>query len=368
MTIGESYISGLRKVGRSPSLVFWIYGASLTLALPLAFAMGGVLAGSIGGSLVHESLRQGFDMDWYGEFSAHASGLAETFGPEVAGIFPVVSNLQRLADGEILGLGGVVLLAGISFMLAWAFLGGGILGRYARAGDNPDRRVFFGDSAVYFFRFVRLTAISLLLYAGLFRWVGDPLHALVERATRDVTAERTAMTYTLLVYAIVAAGIGLISLIGDYAKIAMVAEERSSAVLAFIRAARFVFSGRAPAIGLYLALALTGLALFALYWIVAPGPGQQGVFGLSVAFLVGQAYLICRIVLKLWFLAGQTLMFQSVNFGTELVTDQHSKTRIPADLTDSRWEECRARPVTKPMSACLRVNPRPGDSEPQGIS
>jgi hypothetical protein len=311
MKIGDAYGSGLTRVGRSPSIILWIYAASLLLALPLASTMQHILADSIGGSLVHESLRQGFDMDWYGEFVAKASGLGTTFGPAVVGIFPVLSNIQRLLDGGLFGLNGVVLLAAGSFLLVWTFLSGGIVARYARGGENQGRRVFFGDSATYFFRFLRVLAISLLLYAALFKWVAGPLNGLVDRATRDVTSERTAMTYSLLVYAIVAAGLALISVISDYAKVAMVVEDRASALLAFRRGLLFVLGGRAPAIGLYLLLLLTGAALVAFYWIVAPGPGQHLGITVALAFLAGQCYIVCRIVLKLWFLASQTTLFQA---------------------------------------------------------
>ena len=108
---------------------------------------------------------------------------------------------------ETLGLNGVVLLAAGAFLLVWTFLSGGVVARYARGEENHGRRVFFGDSATYFFRFLRILAISLLLYAALFKWVAGPLNGLVDRATRDVTSERTALTYSLLVYAIVAAAV-----------------------------------------------------------------------------------------------------------------------------------------------------------------
>jgi hypothetical protein len=314
MNVGYAYESGLKRVLRSPSMVFWLYGASLVLALPLAFAMRQILTDAIGGSLVHESLRRGFDMDWYGEFSFKASsGLAATFGPAVVGILPVLGNLQRLLEGRILGADAVVLMAGILFLLAWTFLSGGIIARYANEGESQGRQVFFGDSAAYFFRFLRILIVSLILYAALFRWIWVPLNALVDRATRDVTSETTVMAYSIVVYAIVAAGLVVISVTADYAKIAMVLEHRSSALLAFRRGILFVFGGGAPAVALYLLLLLTGLGLLMLYWIIAPGPGQHLGITVALAFGAGQCLVVGRIILKLWFLASQAALFQSRN-------------------------------------------------------
>ncbi len=126
-----------------------------------------------------------------------------------------------------------------------------------------------------------------------------------------MTQEKTVILFTLLVYALVAFLLLLVSLVLDYAKIALVVERRRSALLACLRGARFVLTHPGSALGLYLLLAAVGLLLVWLYSLVAPGPGQSGATTILLAFLVGQIYLIARLGLKLWFLAGQTALFQS---------------------------------------------------------
>ena len=313
----RSFAAGLEKVVQFPSLIAWLYLTSVLLTVPLALSMRTLLEDSIGSSLVHENLRQGFDMDWYGEFSSGVAGnsgsvgLADTFGPSVVGALPVLSNLEKLIDGEILQADGTILLAGLLFLLAWAFFAGGILDRYAHPDMPPTRARFFSQNGEYFFRFVRLLIISLLFYWGIFRWVANPLHDWLEDATRDVTQEKTVILFTLLVYALVAFLLLLVSLVLDYAKIALVVERRRSALLALLRGARFVLAHPGSALGLYLLLTAVGLLLVWLYRLVAPGPGQSGTITILLAFLVGQIYLIARLGLKLWFLAGQTALFQS---------------------------------------------------------
>ncbi len=269
-------------------------------------------------------------MDWYGEFSSGSAGnsgsagLADSFGPSVVGSLPILSNLEKLldgeilqsnleklTDGEILQADGTILLAGLLFLLAWAFFAGGILDRYAHPDEPPTRARFFSQNGEYFFRFVRLLIISLLFYWGIFRWVANPLHDWLEDATRDVTQEKTVILFTLLVYALVAFLLLLVSMVLDYAKIALVVERRRSALLACLRGARFVLTHPGSALGLYLLLATVGLLLVWLYSLVAPGPGQSGAATILLAVLVGQLYLIARLGLKHWFLAGQTALFQS---------------------------------------------------------
>ncbi len=317
MRIVRSFVAGLEKVVQFPSLIAWLYLTSVLLTVPLALSMRTLLKDSLGSSLVHENLRQGFDMDWYGEFSSGgagnsgSAGLADSFGPSVVGSLPILSNLEKLIDGEILQADGTILLAGLLFLLAWAFFAGGILDRYAHPDEPPTRARFFSQNGEYFFRFVRLLIISLLFYWGIFRWVANPLHDWLEDATRDVTQEKTVILFTLLVYALVAFLLLLVSMVLDYAKIALVVERRRSALLACLRGARFVLAHPGSALGLYLLLTTVSLLLLWLYSLVAPGPGQSGTTTILLAFLVGQIYLIARLGLKLWFLAGQTALFQS---------------------------------------------------------
>ena len=317
MRIVRSFVAGLEKVVQFPSLIAWLYLTSVLLTVPLALSMRTLLKDSLGSSLAHENLRQGFDMDWYGEFSSGvagnsgSAGFADSFGPSVVGSLPILSNLEKLLDGEILQADGTILLAGLLFLLAWAFFAGGILDRYAHPDEPPTRARFFSQNGEYFFRFVRLLIISLLFYWGIFRWVANPLHDWLEDATRDVTQEKTVILFTLLVYALVAFLLLLVSMALDYAKIALVVERRRSALLACLRGARFVLAHPGSALGLYLLLAAVSLLLVWLYSLVAPGPGQSGAATILLAFLVGQLYLIARLGLKLWFLAGQTALFQS---------------------------------------------------------
>jgi hypothetical protein len=311
MSPANSFTAGLKRVFHTPALACWIYLALIVLAFPLTAVMRNILRESIGSSLVHQNLRQGFDLDWYGEFAAGHSGMAKTFGPSVVGILPMLGNLEKLLDGMILETDGTLLAAGALFLLVWAFFGGGIIRRYARPDEPFERSVLFANSARYCFRFLRLLVISVVVYLALARWLAGPLFSWVERMTRDVTVEKTAMLYTALAYAIFVLILIFVSMALDYAKIAMVTENRKSALLALLRGFGFILSHPFRCSGLYLALLLVGgLWLFAYDWI-APGPNQSSYSGVLLIFAAGQVFLVGRLVLKLWFLAGQTLLYQS---------------------------------------------------------
>ena len=58
-----------------------------------------------------------------------------------------------------------------------------------------------------------------------------------------------------------------------------------------------------------------GLSLVAVYALVAPGPGQSTVAGITLAFLVGQLYLVARLALRLTFFGAQMRLYESRRFG-----------------------------------------------------
>ena len=309
MDVRTHFFAGLRLILRTPSLVAWVYLTSLVVAFPLALAMKDLLQSAFEGSLVEDNLRQGFDLAWYEEFAANNTGLGKTFGPSVVGILPLLGNLERLLDGTLHQVEPSVLGAGIVMLLAWSFLLGGILSRFADPEEPYSRSRFLAQGGLFFWRFLRLSVISILLYWGIFRGIGHPLHQWIETITRDTTAERTALIFTVLAYVLVGSLFLLIQLLLDYAKICLVVEERRSVLLALLRALSFVKDHRRTVLGLYLLLAAAVLLWFLAYGWLAPGPNQSTWTAVLLAFALGQAYLVGRWMFKLWFLASQTHLF-----------------------------------------------------------
>lgn len=311
MNLRTHFFAGLRLVLRTPSLLAWVYLTTLVVALPLTLAMKYLLQGSFEGSLVEDNLRQGFDLAWHQEFAAGSSGLGKTFGPWVVGILPVLSNLERLLDGKLHQVDPTVVGAAILMVLVWSFLLGGILSRFAGEGEPHSRAGFLARGGLFFWRFLRLAVISGLLYWGIFRGIGQPLHGWIETATRDTTVERTVLIFTVLAYALVGLLFLMTQLVLDYARISLVVEERRSVLMALLRALGFVKDHRRTVLGLYLMLAAATLLWFLAYSWLAPGPNQSTWTAVLLAFWLGQAYLVGRWILKLWFLASQTQLFVS---------------------------------------------------------
>lgn len=321
MRVIRAFLDGSRRAGRAWRLVLLLWLVNLAVALPFAVGLAGELDDHLGPSLAHQELLAGFDAGWHGELQAAARGIATTFGPEILGAGAFFDGLERWWKGDFFSLPPLLVGAGIAYALLWAFLLGGVLVRLDSAGgsaggaagpgaDAPGAAGFFAACGRHAFRFVRLALLSAVLYYLLYRLVRAGFGWL-EESMRDVTSETTALAWTLFGLALTVFLLSLVRVVFDYAKIAVVAEGRRSALGAAARGLGFVARRPLGTLGLYWLFGVAGLLLLALYAAVAPGPGQATWLTVVLAFLVGQLALATRLALRLALLGGEVTYFRS---------------------------------------------------------
>jgi hypothetical protein len=199
-------------------------------------------------------------------------------------------------------------VAGVTgaWLVVSSFLSGGILDRFAR--NRPTRgRGFFGACGGHFPAIARLGLIALLLYAFLFSWLHPLLFTTAyPRLTHEIDVERTALAIRAGLYAVFLAVLLTVNVVIDYARIRIVVEDRRSAIGALLAGTRFVRRNVAAVAGLYLANAILFVAALGLYGLAAPGAARPG----WLVLLVGEAYVVLRLFLKLTFYASETSLFQ----------------------------------------------------------
>jgi hypothetical protein len=81
--------------------------------------------------------------------------------------------------------------------------------------------------------------------------------------------------------------------------------------LAALRGFGFAFSFPGKAFGLYYGLIAVSGLLLAAYALVAPGAGQSKTWTVLLVFLLGQLFLIAKLVMRLTLYAGQTELFKA---------------------------------------------------------
>ena len=292
------WTAGWRRVARSPVLVLALWLATVAVTVPPALALRSEIQAHLGDSLAADAAADRVNYDWWQEFGTTASPLGQSLRTDVIGFAAVMDNTSALADGTRRAV--PVVMAGALFVLLVWFLTPGLICRMA-TGDPNGRRGLLAVSGAFATRMLRLSLVTSVIYAVLFggvhAWLFDDLF---ERATHDVTAERTAFFIRLALYAAFFALVAFVNLIVDMAKVRLVVEDRHSVFAALAAGARFVRANRAVSVGVYLLNVATLGAVIAAYALVAPG----AVTGMWLAFIVGQAFIAGRVAVKLAFWAG----------------------------------------------------------------
>ncbi len=303
MSMTAAFVDGLRRVKRAPWLVIGLWLSTLVLALPLSLALHGLIGEHLGSSMAAQAAAEGMNFDWWNEFLAQTSGVGRTFVPAILGFAAILANLSGVADAS--GPPSPVVWVVAAQLLLSTFLTGGVLDRLAR-----DRAIgagaFFSACGVQFFRFVRLGVVAGAVYAFLFinvhGWLFD---ALYPRLLEDLTVERTAFVYRLGLYVVFGALVLFANLVFDYAKVRAVVEDRHSMIGALGAGFRFVRRNPGATIGLYAVNAAAFVAVLLLYYLAAPGAAAN-----TLAFAVGQLFIVLRVIVRLQFAASQTSLFQ----------------------------------------------------------
>lgn len=306
-SIIAAFTDGARRVWRAPAILAGVYLLILIATTLPGLVVREDIGSSLGSSAEADTMLSGVNLEWWDQFGESASGLSRSFSPTIIGFGAPLNNLSRLLDNGSLPFA-VVAVAG-ACMLVWLLLTGGILDRFARNRATRGH-AFFGACGVYFPRLLRLAILGLagywLLFAYVHGWLFDRLWNAV---THDVTVERTAFILRLALYAVFGALLVCWNVVVDYARIRLVVEDRHSSLGALLAAWRFVIQAPAAVGGLYLLNGSCFVVVLALYALAAPGAGGGGP-QIWTGFVIGQAYILARLALKLTFYASQTALFQ----------------------------------------------------------
>lgn len=307
MKAGTAFRDGIRRVNGAPMVVAGMFALTLLVALPLSFALRGMIETHLGASLAAESAAAGTNYDWWQEFSAQASGLGTTFVPSIIGFGAVLDNLGALLDNA--PLASTIAGATAAWLALWSFLSGGVIDRFARARRTRSPG-FFAACGMHFWRLLRLGIVAWLVYAVLFGYVhGWIFTDAFTRLTENVAVERTAFAIRLAGYLLFGAMLVVCNIVFDYTRIRIVVEDRRSAIGGLVAGMRFVRRHAGSVFGLYLLNGGAFLLLVLIYALIAPGAPGSGL-SMWLVLLLGEVYIVARHYLKLLFYASETAFFQ----------------------------------------------------------
>ena len=303
----RAFISGLGLVIRAPILVVSVVVCTMVAAIPFGIVLGARLQEA----LAHQppiALGSGeIDADWWVEFRAQADGLAATFTPAVIGFAATLDNLSSILDGTArpLALAGPVILAG----LLWAWLWGGVLTRF-QSGPLGLRK-FVSAAFSHWARFATVSAAVAVVQLVLFLTVHAVLFGPIYHAlSSSVALERNAFLIRLALYLIFGSLLMLAAVIADYTRVAIVAARPPTLGQAVAAGAGFARRHYRSVAGLFVITGLLFAGLVTVYGVGEIYGGAQ--VGGWRGVVIGQAYIVGRIAIRLTVAASELQLFKSL--------------------------------------------------------
>lgn len=290
---------------RAPLLLVVVMLATILTALPFAVIVGSDLEEALAAQQISGNSPAEIDAEWWQEFEAHATGLAATFTPQVLGFAAPLDALSGLLDGTRRPL--IVFVPIAIYVLVWAFLWGGILERFAQR-RAVGARAFLHACARSFPAFTVIGAVAavaiITLYFTVHALLFGPLFARVSAAA---PSERAAFVWRVAFYAGFAVLLMIVNAIAEVTRVHIVTTGRRARVSAHY-AVEFLRAHAGAVATLYVVNLVLFGSLFAFYGVVdlyggARVGGWRGV-------LIGQAYIVARLAIKLLFAASLVVLVQ----------------------------------------------------------
>ena len=298
----RALFAGVSMVARAPLLLVSLSVVTFIAALPFGLVLGERLRTALAHQPAIDLKAEEIDPEWWMEFRAHARGLEATFTPTVLGFAAPLDNLSALLDASPrpLVLAGPVLLYGV----LWAFLLGGVLERFNQGGGIGLR----GFCAAGLRRWPRFLLIGIaagsmswLLFLTVHAWLFGPVY---EWLAANASSERNAFFWRVALYLAFGALLMIVTLVADYTRVSVVSAGAATLGDAVESSVRFIRRHLTAVVALYL---LTGVLFTSL--LVAYGLVDRR-FGGWRAVVVGQAYIVARLAIRLTFAASELRLFK----------------------------------------------------------
>lgn len=291
MKVLSSYGNGIKRAFLEPKMVVVLWLMNFVSASVVFFLFSGYLSDVIGNRLAAARFIKGFDFETFFELTSHK-------GEALHWILYVTFILVFLYYGVSLFLHG-----GILAILKSRGVAANAEGQIKRFAP-----VFFQGAGKFFGRFFRLTLYALLLW-----FIGGVIYYILNLLMNLLTAGGT--NETAIYYRYWARGIiilflyFLIRMICDYARIRIVVEDTKAVFRTLLQAIQFVFQNFFKTLVLYYSMLITGLIVFAVYWIVQKMVSRETLLPIVIAFFIGQIFILSRGWLKIALQAAQLRFF-----------------------------------------------------------
>ncbi len=276
----------------------------------LALPMYNSLQDSLGRRKAGEAMAGGFDYLWWEEFRDENKGLEKTFSPSIIGKGAVLNNLETLVEMRFLELPPPVLAWGILYLIAHAFLAGGILFIFSQEKPRFSLKRFFEGAGSYFSRFFLLLLVSLFFYLAIGILSSRGFNSTLDDISKEAISEVNPFYYGLLFSAITFLLLLFVQMVFDYARIKVVLEEKRNVLAATFSAFGFVLRHPISTIGLYSLIFIFNVGITIGYVVLKELLPQTNPLEVSAAFLLQELFIFALIWIRCWLYSSQLELYR----------------------------------------------------------
>lgn len=284
--IKNTILFGTRSVFHNFKIVFLLWFFNAISALVLTVPILNILMENLGTSLVSDQLAREFDYMWFVQFR---------------NIYQ--SNFDQLPLS-------IYTVVGIYTLIQTFFLGG-LLAIFHIPEKNHIVDFFYGG-VKYFFRFVKITLASLLIYIAAFL-INDYMGELIHFLFKDSENVRLEFVLFGLRYVLLIFFIGVVSIISDYSKVALAVNDRTKIFKEMYTAVLFIKNNFSRVFITFLIVATIGALGAAFYNIIGKAIPRTPYYLLLISFILQQMLIIFRLLVRMLFCVTEVSLFKDLS-------------------------------------------------------
>ncbi len=292
MKIKEILTEGARLVFYNQKFAIILWGTNALLSLVLTIPIYALLTVNIGHSLIGKLLSQNFDYVWLIQF-------LHKYSTELSQI-PIL-------------LYGVIVI----YILLNAFYAGGLIAVFNHPKKNHVIDFFYGG-VKYWFRFLKVVAISLIFYAIVF-FIYELFGRLSSSLFSNSTSYYPDFIFRLTRYVLLIFFIGIISMISDYARVLLAVTNNQNVLKAILNSTKFILKNFNEIFSVFLTVALLGAAGVILYNVVGLFIPKSPIYFLLLTFILQQILIIFRLNIRMFFFSTEVILYKDLK--AEMIND-----------------------------------------------
>jgi len=201
-------------------------------------------------------------------------------------------------------VGVMLLVAALFSLLLNVFFAGGIIEVLSDGYSKFSLRRFWAGSGSWFPRFFRLWLISLVPYGAAIGGFALAIN-FINKWDKQAISEKPGAIASLLAIGVLVLVLMVINMIIDYARIGAVINHTRGMFKESLRGFRFSMHRFVGAFGLYLLIAIAGVAVFALIALLRGSFSQSSLIAALLALVIAQIAIGARLWNRVTFYAAQ---------------------------------------------------------------